>query len=64
MIFVAPTRPLIQQQIAACHAMCGWDQADVAEMTGKTAARERHKLWTARRVFFLTAEVRGRSAWA
>ena len=34
-IFMAPTKPLVAQQIEACHNIMGIPQADTTEMTGK-----------------------------
>lgn len=33
-IFLAPTKPLVAQQITACHEVCGIPGADAAELTG------------------------------
>ena len=34
-VFLAPTKPLVAQQIEACHKVMGIPQRDVAEMTGE-----------------------------
>ena len=34
-IFVAPTKPLVAQQIDACHKSCGIPGDDAAELTGQ-----------------------------
>ena len=34
MVFMAPTRPLVAQQIEACYKIVGIPQSDTAEMTG------------------------------
>jgi ERCC4-related helicase len=43
-VFVAPTKPLVAQQIDACHEVCGIPGSDAAELTGQvprpTRARE------------------------
>lgn len=36
-IFLAPTKPLVTQQIEACYNVMGIPQSDAAEMTGKLA---------------------------
>ena len=36
-VFMAPTKPLVAQQIQACYNIMGIPQADTAEMTGKEA---------------------------
>lgn len=33
-IFMAPTKPLVAQQIHACYKIMGFDSQDVCEMTG------------------------------
>lgn len=35
LIFMAPTKPLVAQQIEACHNIMGIPQTDTSEMTGK-----------------------------
>ena len=54
---MAPTRPLVEQQIEACHRMCGFRQEEIAIMTGKLQPLKRDELWRRRKIFFLTAEV-------
>ena len=39
-VFVAPTKPLVAQQIDACHKACGIPGSAAAELTG-TVSRER-----------------------
>lgn len=34
-VFVAPTRPLVAQQIEACHQTCGIPGSDAVELTGQ-----------------------------
>ena len=34
-VFVAPTKPLVAQQIDACHQTCGIPGSDAAELTGQ-----------------------------
>jgi ATP-dependent DNA helicase MPH1 len=43
-IFVAPTKPLVAQQVVASHKVCGIPGNDAVEMTGEIPAptRERH----------------------
>jgi ATP-dependent DNA helicase MPH1 len=43
-IFVAPTKPLVSQQVVACHKVCGIPGRDAVEMTGEipTSVREKH----------------------
>eukprot|EP00126_Sphaerothecum_destruens_P014794 Sdes_comp8367_c0_seq1m39 len=55
-VFLAPTKPLVAQQIEACFKIMGISQADTASMTGATPPCERSTLWKFRRVFFLTPQ--------
>lgn len=34
-VFVAPTKPLVAQQIEACHQVCGIPGSDAVELTGQ-----------------------------
>lgn len=43
-VFVAPTRPLVTQQIHASHKSCGIPGSDAAEMTGEVPRIKREKL--------------------
>ncbi|XP_048831550.1 Fanconi anemia group M protein isoform X3 [Brienomyrus brachyistius] len=56
-VFMAPTKPLVAQQIEACYKVMGIPQGHMAELTGSTQASSRRELWRARRVFFLTPQV-------
>ncbi|XP_056333126.1 Fanconi anemia group M protein [Danio aesculapii] len=56
-VFMAPTKPLVAQQIEACYRVMGIPQEHTAELTGSTAAPQRRSLWSSRRVFFLTPQV-------
>ncbi|XP_018619636.2 Fanconi anemia group M protein isoform X2 [Scleropages formosus] len=56
-VFMAPTKPLVAQQIEACFRVMGIPQDHMAELTGSTQARSRRDLWRSRRVFFLTPQV-------
>lgn len=40
-VFVAPTKPLVAQQIGACHETCGIPGSDAAELTGQIARETR-----------------------
>ena len=55
-IFLAPTLPLVDQQMKACYDIMGIPASDTANMTGKVAASERRLLWNERRVFFCTPQ--------
>ncbi|XP_015904384.2 Fanconi anemia group M protein homolog isoform X1 [Parasteatoda tepidariorum] len=56
-IFMAPTRPLVAQQIDACFKITGISKEDTTQMTGATQPEERKRLWLRKRVFFLTPQV-------
>ncbi|WWD20885.1 hypothetical protein CI109_105362 [Kwoniella shandongensis] len=56
-VFLAPTRPLVNQQIEACQLTCGIPSKDAAVMTGSSVpAKERIRLWEERRVFYCTPQ--------
>ncbi|KAM6917402.1 Fanconi anemia group M protein [Lycodopsis pacificus] len=56
-VFMAPTKPLVAQQIEACYNVMGIPQAHMAELTGSTAANRRQEVWRTKRVLFLTPQV-------
>lgn len=56
-IFMAPTRPLVAQQIEACYQIMGIPKADTVELTGKQQKRIRLIAWHEKRVFFVTPQV-------
>ncbi|XP_072314496.1 Fanconi anemia group M protein [Eucyclogobius newberryi] len=56
-VFMAPTKPLVAQQIEACYKVMGIPQEHMAELTGSTAAKQRQEVWRNKRVFFLTPQV-------
>ena len=43
-VFVAPTKPLVAQQIEACHRTCGIPGSDAAELTGEIPKAMRNRL--------------------
>ena len=53
---MAPTRPLVNQQIEACHKVVGIPQEHTAEITGKMNPAERKRVWEQKRVFFATPQ--------
>eukprot|EP00698_Gefionella_okellyi_P000970 TRINITY_DN1084_c0_g1_i4.p1 TRINITY_DN1084_c0_g1~~TRINITY_DN1084_c0_g1_i4.p1 ORF type:complete len:505 (-),score=129.45 TRINITY_DN1084_c0_g1_i4:41-1555(-) len=55
-VFMAPTRPLVSQQIKACHNIVGIPQSHTTEMTGKEGADIRARLWREKRVFYATPQ--------
>jgi len=54
--FLAPTRPLVAQQIDACFNIVGIPRSATAEMTGNVSVQRRRDYWEERRVFFLTPQ--------
>ncbi|GAN04941.1 helicase C-terminal domain-containing protein [Mucor ambiguus] len=55
-LFLAHTRPLVDQQIEACFTICGIPQDQTAEMTGVSKVDKRRDLWRDKRVFFATPQ--------
>lgn len=56
-IFMAPTRPLVAQQIEACYQIMGIPKDDTAELTGKQNKKNRKTAWHTKRVFYCTPQV-------
>ncbi|KAJ1658494.1 3'-5' DNA helicase [Dispira simplex] len=56
-LFMAPTKPLVTQQIKACYDICGIPPEDTVEMTGSLLPKARENAWQNKRVFFLTPQV-------
>ncbi|GAA97189.1 uncharacterized protein L969DRAFT_21389 [Mixia osmundae IAM 14324] len=56
-IFMAPTRPLVTQQIEACHGIVGIPASDAIDITGSNTPALREKAWQDRRVFYATPQV-------
>uniref|UniRef100_A0A8C4VNV9 ATP-dependent RNA helicase FANCM n=1 Tax=Gopherus evgoodei TaxID=1825980 RepID=A0A8C4VNV9_9SAUR len=56
-LFLAPTKPLVAQQMEACARVMGIPQHHMAEMTGGTQVHNRKEIWHDKRVFFLTPQV-------
>lgn len=55
-IFLAPTLPLVNQQVEACYKIVGMPGHDTAVMTGKIKAETRKGLWQTKRVFYCTPQ--------
>ncbi|KZT58466.1 P-loop containing nucleoside triphosphate hydrolase protein [Calocera cornea HHB12733] len=55
-VFVAPTKPLVSQQIKACHETCGIPIEDAVEMTGETPQAQRERYWQSKRVVYMTPQ--------
>lgn len=56
-VFMAPTRPLVNQQIEACFNICGIPQEATVEMTGNNNPTLREQAWKEKRVFFCTPQI-------
>ncbi|KAJ3671654.1 hypothetical protein LUZ60_007733 [Juncus effusus] len=56
-VFAAPSRPLVMQQIEACHKIVGIPQEWTIYMTGVMRPAKRSEYWKTKRVFFLTPQV-------
>ncbi len=55
-IFMAPTRPLVSQQIKACLGITGIPNRDTAVLMGSRSVSIREEAWTTKRVFFATPQ--------
>jgi len=55
-IFLAPTLPLVDQQVQACYEIMGIPVADTAVLNGKVPAPRRAAIWQQKRVFFCTPQ--------
>jgi Fanconi anemia group M protein len=56
-VFMAPTRPLVSQQLEACRNTVGIHPTRTVELTGQVVASKREKIWKTKSVFFLTPQV-------
>ena len=56
-VFMAPTRPLVNQQIEACFNICGIPQEATVELTGQNNPALRQQVWKEKRVFFCTPQI-------
>lgn len=55
-IFMAPTLPLVYQQVKACYNIMGIPQKDTHILTGKMNPEKRTEIWNSKRVFFCTPQ--------
>ncbi|ODH53639.1 hypothetical protein GX48_00057 [Paracoccidioides brasiliensis] len=55
-VFVAPTKPLVSQQVAACFGIAGIPRSQTVMLTGGTAPAIRVEEWQSKRVFFMTPQ--------
>ena len=56
LLFLAPTLPLVNQQVQACYQIMGLPAADTALLTGRISPKQRLEWWTTRRVFYCTPQ--------
>ncbi|XP_076260216.1 FA complementation group M isoform X2 [Rhynchophorus ferrugineus] len=56
-IFMAPTKPLVKQQIDACYNIMAIPPESTAELTGAKVSTSRANIWTEKRVFYVTPQV-------
>jgi ATP-dependent DNA helicase MPH1 len=55
-IFVAPTKPLVAQQIGACFHIAGIPRSETTALTGDVSPAIREEQWQLKRVFFMTPQ--------
>lgn len=56
LVFVAPTKPLVAQQIDACYSIAGIPRSETTLLTGDIPPALRVDEWEKRRVFFMTPQ--------
>eukprot|EP00727_Mastigamoeba_balamuthi_P007697 m51a1_g3548 putative fanconi anemia group m protein (1619) ;mRNA; r:997641-1008800 len=56
-VFMAPTRPLVAQQIIECKRLTGLSDNVMSEMTGNTSPEQRAVEWGEKNVFFVTPQI-------
>ncbi|XP_076279485.1 FA complementation group M [Lasioglossum baleicum] len=56
-VFLAPTKPLVTQQIFACHNVMGIPTTETIELTGAVNQKQREVAWCKQRVIFATPQV-------
>jgi ERCC4-related helicase len=55
-VFVAPTKPLVSQQVQACFGIAGIPRSDTTMLTGGVPPALRSEEWKNKRVFFMTPQ--------
>lgn len=55
-VFVAPTRPLVSQQVEACFGIAGIPRSETSMLTGTIPPALRTDEWKTKRVFFMTPQ--------
>lgn len=56
LVFMAPTKPLVAQQIEACFHIAGIPRSQTTLMTGEIPSHVRAEEWQTKRVFFMTPQ--------
>ncbi|KAI0482295.1 type III restriction enzyme [Xylariaceae sp. FL0804] len=56
LVFVAPTKPLVSQQVDACFHIAGIPRSQTTLLTGEVSPALRAEEWGAKRVFFMTPQ--------
>ncbi|KAI1202205.1 hypothetical protein F5X97DRAFT_288284 [Nemania serpens] len=56
LIFVAPTKPLVSQQVDACFHIAGIPRSQTTLLTGEVSPALRAEEWNSKRVFFMTPQ--------
>ncbi|XP_014481108.1 PREDICTED: Fanconi anemia group M protein isoform X2 [Dinoponera quadriceps] len=56
-VFLAPTKPLVAQQIEACYNVMGIPSIDMMELTGTVNQKNRGIAWVKKRIIFATPQV-------
>ncbi|KFY37306.1 hypothetical protein V494_04816 [Pseudogymnoascus sp. VKM F-4513 (FW-928)] len=55
-VFMAPTKPLVAQQVDACFNIAGIPRSATTMLTGEISPALRAEEWTSKRVFFMTPQ--------
>lgn len=55
-VFVAPTKPLVSQQVEACFGIAGIPRSQTTMLTGGISPGLRAEEWASKRVFFMTPQ--------
>ncbi|KAF3920859.1 hypothetical protein ABW21_db0203525 [Orbilia brochopaga] len=55
-IFMAPTKPLVAQQVDACHKIVGIPKRETCLLTGHVSPGHRADYWNEKRLFFMTPQ--------
>lgn len=55
-VFVAPTKPLVSQQVEACLNIAGIPRSQATLLTGETPPALRESVWETKRLFFMTPQ--------